>query len=207
MEFLFSWVIVNIKIISGKLDISAFNMILDKQLFRNYNELYELILCCYKDVSILQEYEKLQKEKRDWYNVAPNVSNYFVRLVQKDLASTLWKIYYDTNTVSKFRNTINESLRNSDCRYETVKKERTNRSTENKLKAMRHQFLAHADMKRDSSKIDICELTELLEAICREFNKVCDVIDDDKFAGISEINIGVQDMNYRMELLALYVQE
>ena len=72
---------------------------------------------------------------------------------------------------------------------------------------MRHQFLAHADMKRDSSKIDICELTELLEAICREFNKVCDVIDDDKFAGISEINIGVQDMNYRMELLALYVQE
>lgn len=196
---------------SGKSDVLAFNMILDKQLFRNYNELYELILCCYNDVSILQEYDKLQKEKRDWYNVAPNISNYFVRLVQKDLALTLWKIYYDTasnaNTVSKFRNTINKLRMNDDCSYKPVKKEKTNKSTEDKLKVMRREFLAHADMKRNSSKIEICELTELLEAICREFNRVCDVIDDDKFGSISEIDIGLQDMNYRMELLSLYAQK
>lgn len=45
---------------------------------------------------------------------------------------------------------------------------------------MRREFLAHADMKRDSSKIEICELKELLDLICREFNRVCDVIDDDR---------------------------
>lgn len=38
-------------------------MILEQQLFRNYNELYQLILCCYKDISILKVYEKMQKDK------------------------------------------------------------------------------------------------------------------------------------------------
>ena len=185
-------------------------MILEQQLFRNYNELYELILCCYKDVSILQEYDKLQKEKSDLYNMALNISNHFVRLVQKDLALTLWKIYYDTNknanTVSKFRNAINKLLQDSDREFKPVKKEKTNKSIENKLIMMRREFLAHADMKRDSSKIVICELKELLDLICSEFNRVCDVIDDNRIGNISE-NIEWQDMACRTELLALYDQK
>lgn len=183
-------------------------MILDKQLFRNYNELYELILCCYKDISILKAFEKLQKEKSNLYNMVPHISNHFVVLVQKDLALTLWKIYYDVdsnaNTVSKFRNTINKLLRDSDCERRLVKKEKINKSIENKLKVLRRQFLAHTDMKRNDSRIKICELKELLDVICREFNRVCDAIDDDRVVNISEINIGWQDMSCYMELLALY---
>lgn len=187
------------------------NMILDKQLFRNYNELYELILCCYKDISILKAYEKLQNEESDSYNMVSHISNHFVLLVQKDLALTLWKIYYDTdsdaNTVPKFRNAINKFLRDSGCECKQVKPEKINKSIEDKLKMMRRQFLAHVDMKRNGSKIEICELKELLDVICREFNSVCEVIDDDRIVNISEINIGWQDMNCYAELLVLYSQK
>lgn len=186
-------------------------MILDKQLFRNYNELYKLILCCYKDISILKAYEKLQNKNSDLYNMVPDISNHFVVLLQKDLALTLWKIYCDTdpnaNTVSKFRNAINQLLRDSDCKDKLVKKEKAKENIENKLKMLRRQFLAHTDMKRNSSRIEICELKELLDMICREFNRVCDVIDDDRIVNLSEINIGLQDMDCHTELLALYHQK
>lgn len=167
-----------------------------------------MILCCYKDISILKAFEKLQNEKIDLYNMVPHISNHFVVLVQKDLALTLWKIYYDTdskaNTVPKFRNTINKLLRDSGCEGKQVKQEKINKSIEDKLKAVRRQFLAHVDMKRNDSRIEICELKELLDIICREFNRVCDVIDDDKISQISEINIRWQDMNCYVELLVLY---
>ena len=183
-------------------------MDLDKQLYRNYNELYELILCCYKDISILKAYEELQKEKKELYNMFPRISNHFVLLVQKDLALTLWKIYYDTdsnaNTVPKFRNTINKLLRDSGCECKQVKQEKINKSTENKLKALRRQFLAHVDMKRNNGRIEICDLKDLLDTICREFNRICGVVNNDKVFKISEINIGWQDMNCYTEILMLY---
>lgn len=186
-------------------------MILEQQLFRNYNELYELILCCYKDISILKAYEKLQKEKSDLYNMTSHVSNHFIVLVQKDLALTLWKICYDNspnaNTVPKFRNAIYKLLKDCDNKFKPIKNKKTNGNIENKLRMMRKQFLAHADMKRDSSRIEICELKELLDSICNEFNRVCDVIDDDRIVNVSEINIGLQDMTCYPELLVLYSQK
>ena len=70
-------------------------------------------------ISVLKAYEKLQNEKIDSYNIVSHISNHFVLLTQKDLALTLWKIYYDTdpnaNTIPKFRNVINKLLRDSDC--------------------------------------------------------------------------------------------
>lgn len=186
-------------------------MILDEQLFRNYNELYTLISDCYKYSSILKAYEKMQKEKSDLYNRVPHISNYFVLLVQKDLALTLWKIYYDTdpnaNTVPKFRNTINELLRDSGYNDKCVKREKINKSIEDKLTPLRKKYLAHVDMKRNDNRIEICELVELLNAICRDFNRVCDVIDDDRFSNISQMDIDLQHMYYYTELFALYDQK
>lgn len=185
-------------------------MELDGQLFRNYNELYALIMCCYKDVSLIDAYGRLQKEKRDSYEGVSDISNHFVLLMQKDLALTLWKIYCDcdsnANTVPKFRNDINESLRNSGFLQKQVKTEKAKKSIEDKLNMMRRKFLAHTDMKRDSSKIEICELKEMLDTICSGFNKVCDVIDDDSIVGISKEDIDLQNMICSTELFALYEQ-
>lgn len=200
------------KLMLGELEISDFKiMILDKQLVRNYNELSVLILYCYKDISILKGYEELQNKKKDLYEMVSNISNHFILLVQKDLALTLWKIYYDTdpnaNTVSKFRNTVNKLLRDSGCECKQVKQEKINKSIETTLKELRRQFLAHVDMKRSNNRIKICELKELLDVICKEFNRVCDAIDDDRIIKISEIDIEWQDMSCVTELLALYSQE
>ena len=59
-------------------------------------------------------------------------------------------------------------------------------------------------MTRSDSIIKICELKDVLDDICREFNRVCDVIDDDRVVKISEINIGLQEMTCYKELLSLY---
>lgn len=183
-------------------------MILNEQLFRNYNELYESILRCYQEISVLEAYETLQKQQMDLYKRVCHISNLVVLLSQKDLALTIWKIYLDTNqnanTVAKFRNKINTFLKNSGYENKTVKKEKINKIIVNKLTMMRRQFLAHTDMTRSDSIIKICELKDVLDDICREFNRVCDVIDDDRVVKISEINIGLQEMTCYKELFSLY---
>lgn len=182
-------------------------MELEGQLFRNYNELYALIMCCYKDFSLIEAYGRLQKEKKDSYERVANISNHFVVLMQKDLALTLWKIYCDNdpnaNTVPKFRNAI---LRNSSSTQKQVEKVKTKNDIEDKLKMMRRQFLAHTDMNRSGSKIEICELKEMLDTICGVFNKVCEVIDNDRIIGISKEDIDLQNMICITELFALYEQ-
>lgn len=167
-----------------------------------------LILSCYKDTAILKAYKKLQDEKSDLYNDLSDISNHLILLSQKDLALTLWKIYCDTdenaNTISKFRNSINKLLRDNGCECQQVKKEKIDKSIENKLKKMRHKFLAHTDMRRNNSRIEMCELKEFLDGICTEFNRICDVIDDHRVESISEKKIAWQDMIFYTELLALY---
>lgn len=184
---------------------------LEEQLYRNYNELYSLISQCYKDISMLDGYKKLQTKRTELYNMVPNISNHVVRLLQKDLALTIWKIYFDinpnANTIPKFRNDINNELRNSGNEHKQVKKEKLDDGSTSKLISMRKQFLAHADMTRNDSRIEISDLKDILDTICKEFNNVCNVVDDERIVGISGINIGLQDMNYQVELLVLYNRE
>lgn len=184
---------------------------LNEQLFRNYNELYSLIEQCYKDISMLDGYKELQTERTEWYNTALNISNHIVRLLQKDLALTIWKIYFDldpnANTIPKFRNAINNELRNSGNAHKQVKKENLDSSFTCKLLSMRKKFLAHTDMKRNDSRIEISDLKDILDTICKEFNNVCNVIDDERVNGILDMEIGIQNMMCRIELSKLYSQE
>ena len=102
----------------------------NEQFYRNYNELYTMIKQCYCEVAILEAYIELQKDRPDLYNKVINISNQFVFLLQKDLELTLWKIYYDNdskaNTIPKFRNTVNDILRNCNCPDKQVKKQKGN---------------------------------------------------------------------------------
>lgn len=184
---------------------------LEEQLYRNYNELYSLISQCYKDISMLDGYKELQTKRSELYNNVPNISNHIVRLLQKDLALTIWKIYFDTNpkanTIPKFRNYINNELRKSGNEYKQIKKEKLDNDSTDKLVSMRKQVLAHIDETRKDSRIEISDLKNILDAICKEFNNVCNVVADERIIEISEINIGLQDMACQVELLTLYNRE
>ena len=59
---------------------------LDNQTYRNYNELYDMILQCYRNISILNVNKELQTEKTETYNMYSYIINHIIRLVQKDLA-------------------------------------------------------------------------------------------------------------------------
>lgn len=183
-------------------------MILEGQLLRNYNELYELILYCYKNFFILEEYKKLQENKNDLYINSSYISNHFILLAQKELALTLWKIYCDknpnSNTVPKFRNAINKLLRECGCTDKQIEKENRNSNFENILNEMRQKFLAHTDMKRTDNKIAISGLKRLLDVVCIEFNKVCDIIDDEKIHNISKGVIDREKVQCYFGLYALY---
>ena len=138
-----------------------------------------------------------------------NISDQFIFLLQKDLELTLWKIYYDNdskaNTIPKFRNTVNDMLRNCNCPDKQVKKQKGNRKTEETVKIMRRQFLAHTDMTRDDSRIEVSDMSELLDVMCKEFNCICEVVDDDQVVGMSKNEIGKQKYSCRRQLLSLYI--
>ena len=183
----------------------------NEQFYRNYNELYTMIKQCYCEVAILEAYKIIQKEKQDIYASTQDISNHFIILMQKDLVLTLWKIYYDSdskaNTIRKFRNSVNDILRKCNCCDKQVKKEKGNRKVEEIVKMMRRQFLAHTDMTRGDNRLEVSDMCELLDVMCKEFNCVCEAIDDDQVVGISEIEIGLQEYSCQMQLLLLYIQK
>ena len=181
---------------------------LDEQLYRNYNELYSLIIQCYKDVSILKVYMELQAKECEVYSMTPNVTNHIVKATQMELALTLWKMYFDNdskaNTIPKFRNSINGKLHTYGIKGQRINRSKIKKEIEDNLNLLRRQFLAHADMTRSDNRIEMSDLFNLLDVMYKEFNCICSVIDDDRVSGISEENIGLQDMEIQVELLALY---
>lgn len=82
-------------------------------------------------------------------------------------------------------------------------REKMNDHLTDRLGSLRNQFLAHVDMTRTDSRIQISELKGILDIMCKEFNNVCSVIDDQRVSGISNITIGLQDMDYQSELIML----
>jgi hypothetical protein len=86
-----------------------------------------------------------------------------------------------------------------------VKKQKGNRKTEETVKIMRRQFLAHTDMTRDDSRIEVSDMSELLDVMCKEFNCICEVVDDDQVVGMSKNEIGKQKYSCRRQLLSLYI--
>ena len=69
---------------------------------------------------------------------------------------------------------------------------------------MRKQFLAHTDMTRKNSRLEIKKLSELLESIRAEFNNVCDAINDENVKRISDIELGKNEMSYTIEMVSIY---
>ena len=174
-------------------------MILDEQLFRNYNELKKMILQGYQDVAILNSFEQMRKNQDEFPETVKGVANHFIVLCQKDLALTIWKIKLDTNpnanTVSQFRGKIGQELRKSDPTAGRIKKYNLDSTLETELTNMRKRYLAHTDMTRGDSQIKISELESALNGIRGEFNATCNVIDDDRVQQITEgeiarVNIG-----------------
>ena len=72
---------------------------------------------------------------------------------------------------------------------------------------MRMKFLAHTDMTRSNNRIEISDLMEILDTMCNEFNNICSVIEDERVNGITDVNLGFQNMIYQAELLTLYSKE
>lgn len=167
-------------------------MKLDDQQFRNYCELSYSILQCYKDIAILNYFEMLGKDKTPFLPEVIEVVNHVTILAQKDLALTIWKIKLDNNpnanTVSKFRNKINYELKKEGLSVSSEKKTMLDKELENDLKRMRSQFLAHIDMYRNDGRIEIHKLKKALDVICKEFNSVCNKIDDDRVHEITDSN-------------------
>ena len=165
-------------------------MILDEQLFRNYNELKKMILQGYQDVAILNSFEQMRKNQDEFPETVKGVANHFIVLCQKNLALTIWKIKLDTNpnanTVSQFRRRIGQELRKSDSTAGRIKKYNLDSTLETELTNKRKKYLAHTDMTRGDSKIKISELESALIGIRGEFDATCNVIDDDRVRQITE---------------------
>ena len=90
------------------------------------------------------------------------VAEHYIKLMQRDLALTIWKIKIDTNsnanTVSQFRNKINQLMKNNNLCVKQVKAIKLDKKIRDDINYIRSRYLAHTDMNRQDSKIEISDL-------------------------------------------------
>lgn len=163
-------------------------MALDEEVYRMYNELRYEITQCYKDIAIIDYYRELQKKGSDILREYATLNNHIIRLAQKDLALTIWKITCDgnndSNTVHKFRKKVNDILDEKGLGNQRAKKTVYKKGAE-KLCRMRNEYLAHIDRARKDSRLEIDDLTAILEKACEEFYRLCIVFADEKCPAVT----------------------
>lgn len=181
---------------------SMAGVILDEQLYRNYSELAYLILQCYKDIAVLNYFIQLGEKKEKLQEEVLLVAEHYIKLVQRDLALTIWKIKIDTNsnanTVSQFRNKINQLMKNNNLCVKQVKAIKLDKKIRDDINYIRSRYLAHTDMNRQDSKIEISDLKKALDDICTEFNNICRVIDDERVYEITPADKMTIDIKFSM---------
>ena len=107
--------------------------------------------------------------------------NYFIKNLKMHLALNIFKIYYDKNSKALTINTLNEHVKIK------FKKDRL-KKYETRISTIRKQSLAHNDKEKDDSKITLNELYLILIEIRKNYNKLCENIQNSK--KISNMFIG-----------------
>ena len=59
-------------------------------------------------------------------------------------------------------------------------------------------------MTREDSRLEISSIKETLDTIRAEFNNVCNAIDDENVKYISDIELGIIEMTYAIEMASLF---
>lgn len=158
------------------------------------NELYHMILKAYIDKYLLEaidlyaqepEKENIQFSKSNWL-----VLEHICELVKGDFALLVWKIYLDSNEKANTITQLGKYLQKigKGKTISTKISKQYNACLED-LKLVRRKFIAHNDKEKSGKKVDIKQLTFVLDEIKNMYNGLCDTSIDDRVQQITESDI------------------
>lgn len=159
-----------------------------------------MILRAYVDKALLETIEGSTKSENDTVvylgKRSYHVLGLICELLKYDLALTIWKVYIDGNAKA---NTI-KHLNGFMHKLGAGTKKSTNLSKEhetvcNDITSMRHAFLGHNDLNKCDKKIDVKTMYDILNAIKKMYNALCDTAIDDRVVRVEEKDIGGINLN------------
>lgn len=145
--------------------------------YERYTELVGLIYQGYTDYYILKEIdhynEIVQEGKRALPQGSYMVLRHYCDLVKSDLGLLLWKVTdsdSQSNTVVTLGTYLAKTYKKQ-CGHPLSKKSKHIR--DNELLEIRRKFLAHNDIQKSGTKIEVSTLFELLNDVKQTLNSMC----------------------------------
>lgn len=153
------------------------------ELVRWNGELYQLLLRCYAQVSILEEIERhnteLIEQKKNMINAAQEVIEQMKVSVRCDLVLNLWKLYYDPDKTSRtllnYRAHLRKFLRENLIFVNIKKRKRTPLMIElgDEICYLREQYLTQLTAPESVDELFLQKVKKVLEIIRGQFNETC----------------------------------
>lgn len=153
------------------------------ELVRWNGELYQLLLRCYAQVSILEEIERHNNEtperNKGMINAAQEVVEQVGMSVRGDLILNLWKLYFDSDKASRtllnYRASLRKFLRENLIFVNIKKRKRTPLMIElgDEICYMRERYLTQLTAPEGVDMLFLQKVKKVLEIIRGQFNEIC----------------------------------
>ncbi len=153
------------------------------ELVRWNGELYQLLLRCYAQVSILEEIERHNTEaterNKGMINAAQEVIEQVGVSVRCNLVLNLWKLYFDPDkgarTLMNYRAALRKFLRENVIFVNIKKRKRTPLMMEmgDEICFLREQYLTQLPAPEGVDMAFLQKVKKVLEIIREQFNETC----------------------------------
>ncbi len=144
-----------------------------------YMELFDLLDRAYMDrymLEVIIPYYKEVKKKRNMYGQtrAYYVLNHVFLVLQEDLCSTIWKMYFDKSGKAHTIQTMAHFLHEATDKNHESKLSKKLSAYGDIICIIRNQGLAHNDKEKSRVSIDLQVLFQILDEICLLFSNMYD---------------------------------
>ena len=162
----------------------------NQEYYRRYAEILEMLCQCYMDRYILAELESYNELVRRGDKALPKASLQVLihcgDLAKTDLGLLLWKLT-DHKSSSNTIVTLNSYLRDEHGkRSNATLSNKSRHIRDHGLRSIRNHALAHNDLVKTGTSIQISTLFEMLEDVRRVFNSLCYQDVDDRVAALND---------------------
>lgn len=156
-----------------------------EEYYRRYEELQCLLERAYVNIYALQEIEHYNESVQNGGHVLPkssfDVLGHICELLKADLGLTIWKIYFDenpkakANTIKSFLSYICKNCANlvNGLHLPKTSLPKEFSDTEQQLKTLRNEYLAHNDTEKQHTTIKISEMIAITEHLRKVLNGLC----------------------------------
>lgn len=160
--------------------------------FTRCNEIYQMLIKSHIDDAILKAAENynaaISRGKIKLNKESHLILSHILELAKSDLVLNLCKIYYDGREegykLLKLKNVLTNKGHKKDVELNVSEKYPLLRE---QIRAMRDKYLAHSELNRQVTPLNMADVLGALEVITDIYNKLCDTDIDERVQQVTNI--------------------